>query len=441
MGSIPTSSTISGHRVVMKDLIHQARLQIRRDRDAPNVDDNGAIRTLRDLVTDDVLQEMLLFLKSPIVVDRHVAAVVLMQWGLPDAEGNDLIVEAARTALDAERDKEVLSALLWTLGYQQKDTDVLDTLFLFAFHGAPEVRKAVVDNLLRLVDGPLPKSVHDVLLALAVDNDSDVRWAVAWELAKGPSRFVDDKRWVAVSHLLAKDDDRDIRRFATTAHFTLLDMSLDDILQDAKAEVVADRATDDIVDNFATVYLCELDPSLELRKKLLQLLSSSSCVERDLAARVMRRTLTINPTEDSAVFVEALSVAVVEESDPTTRRSMLSALACQKLPLARPALLSLADHDDEWTRHRVANDLLCTLEDNSAPVPDDVNEAFLTFAEDENGDTRWSVFYDVAEYPELFAHAADRWMAAATEALDDVDDEVRQVARRALDALRAVKSE
>lgn len=68
-------------------------------------------------------------------------------------------------------------------------------------------------------------------------------------------------------------------------------------------------------------------------------------------------------------------------------------------------------------------------------MPETVANALLKFAKDTDDDIRLSVFYDVAEYPDLFTTYRDVFKQVANSAIKDPNKKVGERARRAFKTL------
>jgi len=168
----------------------------------------------------------------------------------------------------------------------------------------------------------------------------------------------------------------------------------------------------------------------------LRLLDRADPAERQLGAQMLRELpgLDSAPYPYSPTIIARLGTLVETEPDDEVLCWALAAIGWQCHPSANEVLLRFAGDERASVRHVVANNLLNGCKGGialSAPIA----HALLRLAKDADEDVRWSVFYDVAEYPELFSPFRDVFRQSAQDALQDLVQDVQEEARRALEAL------
>ncbi len=171
---------------------------------------------------------------------------------------------------------------------------------------------------------------------------------------------------------------------------------------------------------------------------LLGLLEHPDPAAREFAINVLRQFpgLAEPPPPHAQRVVEHLERLVAREQDDEVLAGALSAIAWQRVPGYVDILLRWRDDPRDLVRYKVADNLLMTA-DEDQPLPEPIVDALLAFATDPDDDIRWSVFFDVADWPRMFADRREAFRAAARAALDDEDHTVGEQAARALAALDA----
>jgi hypothetical protein len=122
------------------------------------------------------------------------------------------------------------------------------------------------------------------------------------------------------------------------------------------------------------------------------------------------------------------------EQDEEVFTWALSAIGWQCHQVGTEVLWRFVDDKRASVRHIVADSLLMAY-GADREIPDSVASALLSLAKDTDSDIRWSVFYDLAEFPDLFKAYRDAFKQAAHSAKQDPDRGVREQAGRAYDAL------
>lgn len=150
----------------------------------------------------------------------------------------------------------------------------------------------------------------------------------------------------------------------------------------------------------------------------LDLLMSPDPARRRLGAQIAREfpRLDAAPNQWSPRFLVALETAIATEDDESALRDELSAMAWQKLSKATSVLLRFAGHPSERIRHTVANNLILTC-DCTRELPSEVLGTLSELSRDTSPDVRESVFYDVAQFPTLFASRSVDLINAARDSI------------------------
>jgi hypothetical protein len=173
----------------------------------------------------------------------------------------------------------------------------------------------------------------------------------------------------------------------------------------------------------------------EVLEAALRLLRHSDAAARQLGALILREFPGLDLASYSHAHraIEHLERMIATERDDDVLEWALSAIGWQKHPAATAVLLRFVDDPRASVRYKVANNLYMAFADIQLPAA--VAQVLLRFAQDPDRDIRWSVFYDVAEHPQLFEAHRAAFLAAAQAALRDDDTHVREQARRAVDGL------
>jgi len=168
----------------------------------------------------------------------------------------------------------------------------------------------------------------------------------------------------------------------------------------------------------------------------LHLLDSTDPAARQLGAQLLRELpgLDSAPYPYSPKIIGRLGTLVEMEPDEEVLCWELAAIGWQCHPSANEVLLRFAGDERASVRHVVANNLLNGCKEG-AELPAPVAHALLQLTRDADEDVRWSVFYDVAEYPECFSAFREVFRQSAQDALQDLDERVREEARRAVETL------
>lgn len=178
----------------------------------------------------------------------------------------------------------------------------------------------------------------------------------------------------------------------------------------------------------------------EVLNAALLLLESDDPAPRQLAALVLRELpgLDSAPYPYSHEVISHLEMLVKAESDEEVLLWALSAIGWQCHPDGTDILLSFAQ-DDRASIRRVVGDNLINAFDEDQGIPVAVADALLTFAKDTDSDIRWSVFYDISDFPRLFMSYRDAFIQAAKQAKQDPVEDVREQASKAYNALMCME--
>ncbi len=174
----------------------------------------------------------------------------------------------------------------------------------------------------------------------------------------------------------------------------------------------------------------------EVLDSALAMLEDTDPAVRQLGTRILRELpgLDAAPYPHSPEALSCLERLVAVERDEEVLCSALAAIGWQCLPAGTDVLLRFTDDERSSVRYVVSNTLhMGSCRDGG--VPEAAASALLSLACDPDEDIRWSVFYDVAEYPGLFASHHKEFKKLAHDAMQDPVEKVREEASRAYEAL------
>lgn len=168
----------------------------------------------------------------------------------------------------------------------------------------------------------------------------------------------------------------------------------------------------------------------------LALLDSQAAARRKLGLMILREFPRLDdaPYPHSAMVVERLTALAAAEPDEDVLGWTLRAISWQCLPAGTDVLLRYRQDQRASIRRVVAWNLLTACERGAAVSPA-ISAALLELSADPDSDIRWSVFWDVGEFPELFEPYRAEFLRAARRTRADPCEDVREVASRALIAL------
>lgn len=169
---------------------------------------------------------------------------------------------------------------------------------------------------------------------------------------------------------------------------------------------------------------------------VLLLLKDKDPAVRQLGAQILREYPSLNkaPYPYSPKIITHLIAMIENEKDEEVLSWALSAIGWQCHPDGVEYLLKYIDDERDFIR-TVVGDNLTKVYNEDDEIDATIAEALLKLARDVYLDIRWSVFYDIAEYPKLFTTFKNEFKAAAELAKQDPDETVREQAERALKQL------
>lgn len=207
------------------------------------------------------------------------------------------------------------------------------------------------------------------------------------------------------------------------------------LVTEAVTAIEAERASGEEASSLALLVLQQRADD-EVLQTALSLLQESNPAARQLGCKLLRElpSLDLAPYPHSLQAVKALEQMIAVEDDEEVLTRALDAVGWQCHPAGLDVLLRMQNDERASVRHVVANNLLQVCPEGHV-LPDAVTEALLRLARDPDDDIRWSVLYDVAEFPYMFRRHRSQFRAAAAEAQSDRNSSVREQASRACEAL------
>ncbi len=346
---------------------------------------------------------------------------------------------------DRHCDWDLMSSAAEALGNQSSlPASALQALIALAKDEDQDVRRRAADALCK--QSSLPESARLAWIALLKDEDKDVRRRAADVLGKQSS--LPESALLALSALL-KDKDQDVRlraaealgkqsSFPESALQALIALTKDED-QDARLRAVEALGKQSSLPESALQALIALakDENWAVRRRAADALGKpSSLPESALQALIallkdkdwhVRRSAADALGNHSSLPESALQalIALLKDKDEDVRRRAAEALGQQSsLPeSALQALIALAKDEDKYLRYRAA-DVLGKL----SPLPESVLLALIALANDENGDVRRHAA-DVLGKPSSFPESA---LQALIALLKDGDRDVRRLVANAL---------
>lgn len=208
-----------------------------------------------------------------------------------------------------------------------------------------------------------------------------------------------------------------------------------DLIEMSKEIILQQREDHEAPCDFLPLMILHLRSNHDTFTKALALLPSNSSIDRELGCRILREFpgLDAHPTIFSERIIEAMSQLLETEKNEDVFLAAISTIGWQGHDKGHDILLRLSSDSRAEVRYVVAGNLLKIFGD-SRKVTEETAKVFLTFAQDPDEDIRWSVFYDMAEFPDIFSDFKEECIAAALHAKNDSVLEVRNEATRAFDA-------
>jgi hypothetical protein len=208
-------------------------------------------------------------------------------------------------------------------------------------------------------------------------------------------------------------------------------LSIDFLLGRALAHIKT--ATDDRKDplNYALLILQQRTTD-EVYNRAIGLLQRDDPAKRMLGVQILREFPGLSaPHPHSPKTILALKVLIDKEKDIEVLAWAISAVAWQRHPDGIETLLRFTNDRRVRIRKTVAWNLYMPFENEEA-LPTEITDAYLTLASDVCSDIRWSVFYDIAEWPSFFRLRIDDFVGACTAGIRDSCERVQEKARKAL---------
>lgn len=233
-----------------------------------------------------------------------------------------------------------------------------------------------------------------------------------------------------------------LKKYISRKHDELLvaakdnQLPTEDLIEISKEIILAER--DNIEDTFdyLPLIILHLRSTEDTLNKSLNLLKSHKSVDRELGCRILREFpgLDEHPTRFSERIINSMNQLIENEKDERVLLSALSTIGWQCHDKGHEVLINLSSDPRDNVRYVVADNLLMVFGDNQK-LTEETARVFLKFAKDTDEDIRRSVFYDIAEYPDIFFDFKDEFKAAAKHAQNDTCKDVRNDAIRAFNAL------
>ncbi len=207
-------------------------------------------------------------------------------------------------------------------------------------------------------------------------------------------------------------------------------------------EICVEEEKDDenTIFNFPIVILQERADE-EVFNQSIQLLQSLDAIDKALGCRILKgfpdRDRT--RTEFTPQIIEALAKLMEYEKEEDILSNAVYAITCQCDKEGHDLLLNKEIHlsNSEYIRHSWAYGLLYIF-DEEYLVTKEYAEIFLLFLKDEDEDIRWSVLYDITEFPLLFKNFKQEFLEATENAFDDPFCKAADKAKEAYQALLGV---
>jgi hypothetical protein len=172
----------------------------------------------------------------------------------------------------------------------------------------------------------------------------------------------------------------------------------------SKEIIIAERKNKVENTDYLPLMILHLRSNEDTLNKSLDLLESSSPVDRQLGCSILREfpRLDEQPTKFSEKIISSMSLLIEKEKDEYVIVKALSTIGWQKLDIGHEILLRMSSDPRANVRYVVANNLLMVL-GNNQKVTEETARVFLKFAKDPDEDIRSSIFWDIAEYPDIFS--------------------------------------
>ena len=213
-------------------------------------------------------------------------------------------------------------------------------------------------------------------------------------------------------------------------------LSTHNLIELGKEIIRAERDNNEENCDYLPLMILHLRSTEDTLNRSLILLKSNSYVDRELGCRILREfpRLDEHPTKFSERIINSMENLIETEKDESVILSALLTIGWQGHHKGHEILLRMSTDPRDNIRYIVANNLLMFFGDGRK-VAEETAKIFLKFAKDSDEDIRKSVFYDIAEFPDIFSNFKEEFKEAAEYAKNDSSLEVRNAATRAFHAL------
>lgn len=209
-----------------------------------------------------------------------------------------------------------------------------------------------------------------------------------------------------------------------------------DLIELSKKIIIAERNDTEDKCDYLPLMILHLRATEDTLNKSLDLLESTNSVDRELGCRILREfpRLDEQPTKFSGRIVNSISKLMEKEKDEDVFLSAMSTIGWQCHNEGHEILLRMSSDARANVRYIVADNLLNIFGDNRK-LTKETAQVFLKYAKDPDEDIRRSVFYDVAEFPDIFSDFKEEFREMAKYAKNDPSIDVRNDAIRAFEVL------
>lgn len=210
------------------------------------------------------------------------------------------------------------------------------------------------------------------------------------------------------------------------------------LIEYAKHIIIAERNDDDDHNHIALTILHHR-ASKELLIESQKLLESDDSIERELGCRILREFPNLNsaPTVFSEEIIHSISRLIRTEHDIDVLLSGLNTIAWQRHLEGHKILQNMSSDSRDYVRFNIANHLLMIYGDLRKLSKKDA-EIFLKLAKDDDEDIKSCVFYEIADYPEIFSEYKAEFIYEAQKSSIDSNSELKKEGLRAIKALNEI---
>jgi hypothetical protein len=189
------------------------------------------------------------------------------------------------------------------------------------------------------------------------------------------------------------------------------------------------------IPNFALITLHYRNNRNTLNKSI-NLLQSYDPIDREIGCVILREFPCLNdaPYPQSPTIIKEISKMIEKEDNLDVLLSGLSAIGWQCHPDGKDILLSYLSDPRNAVRLVVADNLLMVNPEESC-ISEEIFKAYLSFADDTDEDIRWTIFYDISEYPDMFNRYKIQLLEISKKRSSDKNEDVREIAKIAYNKL------